>query len=106
VSFAAAVRDDLQVLGHADPSREDVVILSRGLAGLCELSFEIEPARRGRAGAAGLIADALRSVPEGELIVSAVSPGNAASLRALLAAGFTPLGSLQLFRRINGGTRA
>jgi hypothetical protein len=29
-------------------------------------------------------------------VVAAATPGNAASLRALLAAGFTPLGSVQL----------
>jgi len=35
-----------------------------------------------------------------------VAPGNAASVRALLAARFKPLGSLQLFRRAgrNPGT--
>jgi RimJ/RimL family protein N-acetyltransferase len=32
-------------------------------------------------------------------VVAAVAPGNAESLRALLTAGFSPLGSLQLFRR-------
>jgi hypothetical protein len=39
-------------------------------------------------------------VPAGELVLSAVAPGNAASLRALLSAGFVPLGSSQLFRRV------
>jgi diacylglycerol kinase family enzyme len=31
--------------------------------------------------------------------VAAVAPGNAASVRALLAAGFLPAGSVQLFSR-------
>jgi hypothetical protein len=39
------------------------------------------------------------TVPAGQLTVAAAAPGNAASVRSLLAAGFTPLGSLQLFRR-------
>ena len=43
--------------------------------------------------------DALATVETGELVVAAVAPGNAASLRVLLAAGFVPLGSSQLFRR-------
>jgi RimJ/RimL family protein N-acetyltransferase len=38
-------------------------------------------------------------VAAGDPVVAAVAPGNAASLRALLSAGFVPLGSLQLFRR-------
>ncbi len=42
----------------------------------------------------------LRLIPEGELVVAAAAPGNAASLRALLSAGFVPVGSLQLFRRV------
>lgn len=96
--FAATIRDHLEILGYPDRDRSALAILSRGLAGLRELSFEIEPEHRGGAGAA-LIRDALGAVPSGQLVVTAVAPGNAASLRALLSAGFTPVGSLQLFRR-------
>ena len=46
--------------------------------------------------------DALTAIPAGRLVMAAVAPGNAASVRALLAAGFVPLGSLQLFRRAGG----
>ena len=98
VQFAAAAREDLQVFGHEDGRRSSVVIVARGVAGLCEISFELDPGQRGGAGTA-LVQDALRLVPEGELVVAAAAPGNAASLRALLSAGFVPLGSLQLFRR-------
>ena len=35
--------------------------------------------------------------PAGELVLAAVAPGNVASLRALLRAGFAPLASVQLF---------
>jgi hypothetical protein len=35
----------------------------------------------------------LRLVPAGEPVFAAVAPGNACSLRAFLAAGFTPVGS-------------
>ena len=96
--FAATNRDDPTVFGLEDPHRSTVVVVARGVAGLREISFELDPDDRGGAGTA-LIHDALRLVPEDELVVAAAAPGNAASLRALLSAGFAPLGSLQLFRR-------
>ena len=97
--FATRIRDDPRVLGYPGPRRSAVAIISRGIAGLTELSFELEPGRRGQGGGAALAADALGVVPAGQLVVAAVTPGNAASVRALLSAGFVPLGSLQLFRR-------
>jgi len=97
--FAARIRDHPRVLGYPDPGRSAVAIISRGIAGLTELSFGLEPEWRGQGGGAGLAADALGVVPAGQLVTAAVAPGNAASVRALLPAGFVPLGSLQLFRR-------
>jgi L-amino acid N-acyltransferase YncA len=85
------------VLGYPDPGRSALAVISQGIAGLTELSFELEPGRRGRGGGSRLAADALSMVPAGRLVVAAVAPGNAASVRALLSAGFRPLGSLQLF---------
>jgi hypothetical protein len=96
--FAARVRGHPRVLGYPDPGRSAVAIISQGIAGLTELSFELEPGRRGRGGGSRLAADALSMVPAGRLAVAAVAPGNAASVRALLSAGFLPLGSLQLLR--------
>jgi hypothetical protein len=97
--FATEIRDRLRVLGYPDRRRSALAVISTGLAGLTELSFELEPERRGAAEGAPLIRAALSTVPAGELVVAAVAPGNAASLRALLTAEFSPLGSLQLFRR-------
>lgn len=97
--FAARIRDHPRVLGYPGAERSALAIISGGIAGLTELSFELEPGRRGQGGGAGLVADALAVVPAGQLVVAAVAPGNAASVRALLSAGFVPLGSLQLFRR-------
>lgn len=97
--FAATIRDSPRVLGYPGPDRSALAIISRGIAGLTELSFEVEPERRGQGGGAGLAADALSAIPAGQLAVAAVAPGNAASVRALLSAGFVPLGSIQLFRR-------
>ncbi|VXB94172.1 N-acetyltransferase [Aeromicrobium sp. 9AM] len=98
VEFAASNRDDVRVFGFEDPRRSAVAVLARGVAGLTEISFELDPDHRGGAGTA-LVQDGLRLIPEGELVIAAAAPGNAASLRALLAAGFVPVGSLQLFRR-------
>jgi GNAT superfamily N-acetyltransferase len=107
--YAASIRDDPRPYGYQDPARSAVAILSTGLAGLTELSFELEPDHRGGGQATGLIRAALAHVPADELVVAACAPGNAASLRALLKAGFTPLGSVQLlgrpFRRDGGGLR-
>ncbi len=86
-----AVADDPCPVGSGRPGS--------GVGGLTELSLELEPGRRGWGEGAALVAAALAWVPAGELVVAAVAPGNAASLRALLAAGFVPVGSLQLFRR-------
>jgi hypothetical protein len=96
--FAARIRDRRRVLGYADRQRSALAILSTGLAGLTELSFELEPGRRGGGQAAALIRAALACVPQGELVVAAAAPGNIASVRALLTAGFTPVGSIQLWR--------
>ncbi len=97
--FAAKIRHRPRVLGYPDRRRSAVVVFSRGLAGLTELGFELEPERRGSGGGVTLIRDALSTVPAGQLVIAAVAPGNAAGLRAVLAAGFTPIGSIQLFRR-------
>lgn len=97
VGFAARLRDDLLVLGRADRSDASVAVLARGIAGLTELSFELDLSRRGAGGGTALVRAALAAVPAGELVVSACAPGNAASMRALLRAGMTPVGSIQLY---------
>lgn len=102
-AFAAAVRADVRVLGHGDdPSRRDIAVVARGIAGLLELSIELDPARRGRGASAAFITAALAAIPAGHLVVAAVAPGNAASLRAFLGVGFRPIGSVQLFRPAPG----
>lgn len=98
-AFAARIRDQPRLLGYEDPGRTALAVISRGVAGLTELSFELEPGYRGHGGGTGLVRDALTAIPAGQLVLAAVAPGNAASVRALLSAGFIPLGSVQLFRR-------
>ena len=65
--------------------------MSKGLAGRTEIGVEVfEPGGgRGRS----LIAEARRLVPPDEFVFAAVAPGNARSVRAFLAEGFTPIGS-------------
>lgn len=88
VTHSRRVRRDVQVFGDATGA----VFLGSGLVGRRELSIEIDasaPAGTGRR----LIAAGLARVPAGELVWAQVTPGNARSLRAFLAAGFTPVGS-------------
>ncbi len=94
VDRAARYRDDLAV--YVTPDRDGLVTLGRGVAGRYEMAFEVEPQARGRGLGRALAAAALAIVPPGETVWAQVNPGNAASLRAVLAAGFTPAGYEQL----------
>ena len=105
MQFAAQIRDQPRILGYPDLRRSALAVVSRGLGGLTELSFELEPQRRGTGSGATLISDALSTIPAGQLVIAAIAPGNAASLRAALTAGFVPLGSTQLFRRRPAGPK-
>ena len=98
VDFAEAVRDDVCVLGRRDRNDVSVATLSRGIGGLTEMSVELDPSCRGTGGSTGLILAALARARPGEVVVAAVAPGNAVSLRAFLRAGFAVLGSVQLLR--------
>ncbi len=94
VAYARGWRVDVHV--HGD--ERGLVTVSRGLGGLAELSFEVPSGGRGRGHGRALLHDALGLVAAGEPVLAAVAPGNAASLRAALAAGFVPIGSVQLVR--------
>ena len=76
-----------------------LVTLAYGLAGRREFGIELHrPEDGGRGRGRSLIVDALSLVPDGEPVFAAASPGNARSLRCLLAAGFTPIGAEVLIR--------
>jgi GNAT superfamily N-acetyltransferase len=92
--YARAWRREVRVF--ADD--RGLVTLSRGLGGLLEVSFEVDAASRGAGLGRQMLGEALALAPAGEPVLAAVAPGNAASLRALLAARFTPIGSVQLVR--------
>jgi hypothetical protein len=97
VCYARAVRTRVEVYGD----ERGFVTLADGLAGRRELSIELE--RPGAGQGRSLLLDSLALVPAGAPVFAAVSPGNARSLRAFLAAGFTPLGSETLIRPAEPG---
>ncbi|WP_432123744.1 hypothetical protein [Streptomyces sp. C10-9-1] len=99
VRHARALRSTVRVHGDG----RGLVTLARGPAGRRELSIELDGRGHGAGHGRGLLRDALALVPEGEPVFAAVSPGNARSLRAFLAAGFVPLGSEVILRRAASG---
>jgi hypothetical protein len=70
-----------------------LVTLGRGVAGRWEVSVEVDPALRGFGLGRGLFTAARGLLPVGEQLWAQVAPGNAASVRAALAAGFRPVGA-------------
>jgi hypothetical protein len=94
VARAARYRDDVRVFTTSDGN--GVLVLGRGVAGRHELAFEVEPGARNAGLGRRLVRSALALVPEGETVWAQVHPGNVASLRPVLAAGFQPVGFEQL----------
>ncbi|MEV6008739.1 hypothetical protein AB0M29_18210 [Streptomyces sp. NPDC051976] len=95
VRHARELRTNVTVHGDA----RGLITLADGLAGRRELSIELHDVQDGGQGRGrSLLTDALSLVPAGQPVFAAVSPGNARSLRAFLACGFTPLGSEVLLR--------
>ncbi|HUP86017.1 MAG TPA: hypothetical protein VM143_10155 [Acidimicrobiales bacterium] len=88
-----------EVRAFADADHRAVFAVGRGLAGRWEVAVEIDEARQGNGAGRRIITRALGHVPEGEPVFAQVSPGNARSLRAFLAAGFVPLGAEVLLHR-------
>jgi hypothetical protein len=77
---------------HAWATEGGLLILGRGVGGRWELAVEVEPGYRGE-GLGRTLAAAGRHLVPGEMVWAQIAPGNAASVRAFLAAGFTPIGS-------------
>lgn len=76
-----------------------VVVVGRGLAGRWEASFEIEEPSRNRGLGRAIVSTARTLVDPGEPLFMQAAPGNAASLKAILAGGFRPVGGEVLFLR-------
>jgi hypothetical protein len=98
VAFATALREDTRVFGRPDPRSTSLATVSRGIGGLCEISVELDERERGHRAGSEFVEQAVTTAPAGEVVLAAIAPGNAASLRAFLRAGFSVLGSVQLLR--------
>ena len=98
---ARRYRDDLRVWSTRE--RDGLVMLGRGVAGRWEVSFEVDPSCRGRKLGTALAHAAAGLLPAGMPIFAQVTPGNAASLRSVLAAGYRPIGSEVLLPPRAGG---
>jgi GNAT superfamily N-acetyltransferase len=100
--IARARRYRTEVRLFADADGRGVVILGRGLAERREVSIEVHPKRRGRGVGVALARAALGLLSESEPLYAQVAPGNVASLRAFLRAGYRPIGAEVLFLRRPG----
>ncbi len=103
VGRALRYRSDVRAWATADGN--GLLVLGRGLAGRWEASFEVTPGARGRGLGRTLAAVSMLAVPRGERVFMQVAPGNVASLRAVLGAGFRPIGAEVLFHRDGGAPR-
>lgn len=97
--LARAVRYRADLRAYRDAFGRGVLAVGRGLAGRWEVTYEVEPEYRGKGVGRTLAMAARRLVPPGEPLFAQVTPGNAASLRSVLAAGYRPIGSEVLFLR-------
>jgi hypothetical protein len=94
VARAYHMRTDVRV--YVTENSAGLLTLGRGVAGRWEAGFEVDASARKQGLGRRLAAAGRHLVPAGEYLFLQVAPGNAASLRAILAAGFAPLGSEQL----------
>jgi hypothetical protein len=81
-----------------------LLLLGRGVAGRWEAAVEVDPMVRGFGLGRALFATALGTVPAGEHVWLQIAPGNAASTRAALAAGYRPVGAEALLSPVPAGT--
>jgi len=77
----------------AEQAPGGVVLIGRGIAGRWEVAVEVDEDQRGHGLGRSLARAARHLVPGGAPLWAQISPGNAASVRAFLAAGFQPVGS-------------
>jgi hypothetical protein len=97
VERASRYRNDPRVFVADDDAA--VLVVGRGVCDRWELGFEVASGARRRGLGRKVAAAAAGIVPLGEPLWAQVAPGNAASLRALTAADFVPVGAEVLFPR-------
>jgi hypothetical protein len=83
-------RDDVRVYGD---QHGGLVLTGRGLAGRLECAIEVPERHRGKGHGRRLATAARALIPADAHIWAQVTPGNAASFRTFLAAGYKPVGS-------------
>ncbi|GGU96458.1 N-acetyltransferase [Streptomyces albospinus] len=89
----------VRALRHRDAVRAwttaggGTLVMGRGVGGRWEVAVEVADDAQGRGLGRELVRAARHLVPAGELLWAQVAPGNARSVRALLAAGFRPVGA-------------
>ncbi|MEU5239055.1 GNAT family N-acetyltransferase [Streptomyces lydicus] len=89
----------VRALRHRDAVRAwttpdgGTLTLGRGVAGRWEMSFEVADSGQGRGLGRGPARAARHLIPADEVLWAQVAPGNARSVRAVLAAGFLPVGA-------------
>ena len=89
IARAVRYRDDVRAWQAAG----GVIAIGRGVAGRWETAIEVDPRFRS-AGLGRRLASAARHlVPDGAPVWAQIAPGNAASVRAFLWAGFRPIGA-------------
>lgn len=97
VERARRYRRNLRV--YVESEDRGMLIIGEGLAGRAEAEFDVHPSHRGHGLGRALARAALRCVEAGEPLFMQIAPGNAASLRAILAGGFVPVAAEVLFVR-------
>jgi GNAT superfamily N-acetyltransferase len=70
-----------------------IVLTGRGVAGRREVAIEVDPGCRNEGLGRQLARAGRHLVPAGTPLWAQIAPGNAASVRAFLAAGFVPVGA-------------
>ncbi len=89
IARALRHRDDVRVW----ETPGGIVSVGRGVAGRWEVALEVEPGYRGKGLGRDLAVAARHLVPEGAPLWAQIAPGNAASVRAFLSAGYQPVGA-------------
>lgn len=89
-------RTDVRV--YRTPGSEGLLTIGPGLAGRWEAGFEVAEEARNRGLGRALVAASRRLIGAGEGVFMQTAVGNIASLRAILAGGFVPVGAEVLFK--------
>jgi predicted GNAT family acetyltransferase len=92
IARALHYRDDVRAWQAAG----GVIVLGRGVAGRWETAIEVDPQYRGAGFGSQLASAARQLVPDGSPVWAQIAPGNAASIRTFLRAGFRPMGGESL----------